>query len=84
MIESLLSISQFEKLMNSKLNESFGECIRDFRGEKYCVSEQIIKESKKDKRTTKIFLIYEGNTIFSKRNKRVPIRGQSILCSLKG
>jgi GNAT superfamily N-acetyltransferase len=61
--ESLLSISQFEKLMNSKLNESFGECIRDFRGEKYCVSEQIIKESKEDKRITKIFLIYEGDTV---------------------
>jgi GNAT superfamily N-acetyltransferase len=63
MIESLLSISEFEKLMNSKLKESFGECIRDFRGEKYCVSEQIIKESKEDTRTTKIFLIYEGDTV---------------------
>ena len=61
--ESLLSISQFEKLMNSNLKESFEECIRDFRKEKLFVFGKIIEESKKDTRTTKIFLIYQGNTI---------------------
>jgi predicted GNAT family acetyltransferase len=61
--ESLLSISQFEKLMNSPLKESFEECIRDFRKEKRFTFERIIEESKKDTRITKIFLIYEGNTI---------------------
>jgi len=52
--ESLLSVSQFEKLMNSKLKESFEECIRDFRKKKRFTFERIIEESKKDTRITKI------------------------------
>lgn len=62
MKESLLTISQFKKL-KSKLKESFEECIRDFRKDTLFVFEDLIEESKIDTRITKIFLIYEGDTI---------------------
>lgn len=63
MKEILLSISQFENLMSTNLKESFEKCIRDFRKDKLFRVEDLIKESKKDKRITKIFLIYQGDTI---------------------
>jgi predicted GNAT family acetyltransferase len=63
MKEVLLSISQFEKLMDTKLRKSFEECIRDFRKEKLFKVENVIEEAEKDKRITKIFLIYEGDTV---------------------
>ena len=59
--ERLLSISQFLNL-SSNLKESFEKCIQDFRKDKLFRVEDLIEESK-DKRITKIFLIYEGDTI---------------------
>jgi hypothetical protein len=55
MKESLLTISQFKKLMMSlKLKESFEDCIRDFRKDKLFVFEELIEESEIDTRITKI------------------------------
>jgi predicted GNAT family acetyltransferase len=60
--ECLLTISQFKKI-KMNLKKSFEECMRDFRKEKGFVFENIIEESKIDIRTTKIFLIYEEDSI---------------------
>jgi predicted GNAT family acetyltransferase len=62
--EKVISIVQFEELMKNGLKNSFEQCIKELR--RHPVSyEDIVDEAAKDKRTTKIALIYEDTTVIS-------------------
>jgi len=70
MQESLLSISEFVTLMERSpaLRQSFEKCIKDMRRLSRFEYSYLVKESEKDTRTTKIFLIYTATEcVFSAR-----------------
>jgi GNAT superfamily N-acetyltransferase len=62
--EKVISILQFEELMKNGLKKSFEQCIKDLRRGQFSY-EDILDEAAKDKRTTKIALIYEDTTVIS-------------------
>ena len=72
--EKIVSILQFDKLMKNGLKNSFEKSIKDLR--RHPVSyEDILDEADKDKRTTKIALIYEDKTLISTARLLCPSTG---------
>ena len=75
MPEKILSVQQFEELMEGDLKKSFEKSITDFRG--HPVSYQdILEEAEKEKRKTNFMLTHEGKTIISTARLLCPSSGK--------
>ena len=60
---SILTIPQFVKRMEDGLAKSFEMCVKDLRNQTRFSYTDIVKESEKDNRDTRIALVTSGNTV---------------------
>ena len=60
---SILTISQFVKRMEDGLAKSFEACMKDLRNQTRFSYTDIVKESEKEDRHTRIALVTSGNTV---------------------